>query len=47
MLGAVALAALAMLAAACGGGEGGSDPARIVPPRATLYLDATIDPQGD
>ena len=47
VLGAVALAALAMLAAACGGGEGGSDPARIVPPRATLYLDATIDPQGD
>jgi len=45
----VALAALAALfAAGCGGGSGssGSDPATLAPPKAPLYVEATIKPEG-
>jgi hypothetical protein len=44
------LAALAVLAiAGCGGGGdegGGADPATMVPPNASVYVEATLTPQG-
>src|SRR5688572_15375985 len=41
--------AVAAIAAGCGGsgGDPDADPASIVPARAPVYLEATIDPEGE
>jgi hypothetical protein len=46
---AVATTALALLLAACGSDEGssGSDPAALAPPRAPLYIEAVLQPEGE
>jgi hypothetical protein len=44
----IAAAAAALAAAGCGGGGGGSgsDPASLAPPKAPVYVEATLNPQG-
>jgi hypothetical protein len=46
---AAAAAALALLAAGCGGdsGSSGSDPAALAPPKSPLYIEATMQPEGE
>lgn len=46
---AAAAAALVLLVTGCGGGDGssGSDPAALAPPKAPLYIEATVRPQGE
>jgi hypothetical protein len=46
---AAATATIALLAAGCGGSDGGSgsDPAALAPPNAPLYVEATVRPQGE
>jgi hypothetical protein len=44
------VALLSLLVAGCGGGggnEGGTDPATIAPPKTPLYVDVTVQPQGE
>ncbi|MGN6216365.1 MAG: DUF3352 domain-containing protein [Solirubrobacterales bacterium] len=43
------VALLALLIAGCGGGgeSGGTDPATIAPPKTPLYLDVTVQPEGE
>ena len=49
LLVAAATAALALLAAGCGGSEdgSGSDPAALAPPKSPLYIEATVQPEGE
>jgi hypothetical protein len=44
-----AAAAVALAVAGCGGGSdsSGSDPATLVPPKAPVFVEATIQPEGD
>lgn len=46
---AAATAALALFLAACGGGSGGSssDPAALAPAKSPLYIEATLQPEGE
>ncbi len=49
IMAAAAAAVLALLAAGCGGGSdgSGSDPAVLAPPDAPLFIEATVQPEGE
>src|SRR5690242_18150905 len=46
---ALATAVAALVAAGCGGDDGGSgsDPASIAPPNSPIFIDVAVQPEGD